>query len=135
LKKLKRCSTSDCLSFIPQFQDHLFSALTSLALPAIHQLYKVTLQPEIEAEFNNMKFSSAALLMLAGSTAAFSSPAFSPRSSTAMSMSAVQTPTYTFTKSEEIFAEAKEVSSCYVRLRNLLVLSEGCENQSPYYPS
>jgi hypothetical protein len=63
-----------------------------------------------------MKFSSAALLILAGSVAAFSSPAFTPRTSTTvMSMSAVQTPTYTFTKSEEIFAEAKEVSTCLWR--------------------
>jgi len=56
-----------------------------------------------------MKFSAASLLVLAGSAAAFSSPAFTPRSSSAMSMSAVQTPTYTFTKSEEIFAEAKNL--------------------------
>jgi len=57
-----------------------------------------------------MKFSAASLLLLAGSASAFSSPAFAPRSSLALKMSVVQTPTYTFAKSEEIFAEAKEVS-------------------------
>ncbi len=82
-----------------------------------------------------MKFSSATLLILASSVAAFSFPAFSPRTSTVMSMSAVQTPTYTFTKSEEIFAEAKEVSTCLWRSisRIFLNLSNGSTRLSIIY--
>lgn len=50
-----------------------------------------------------------------GYAAAFSSPAFTTKaSSTSLKMTATDTPIYTFTKSEEIFAEAKTVSSTYL---------------------
>jgi hypothetical protein len=66
-----------------------------------------------------MKFAIAAAV-LAGSAAAFSTPAFATKSST-LKMSAVETPTYTFTKSEQIFAEAQEVSRASGRLNSLLI--------------
>ena len=50
-----------------------------------------------------------AIALMAGSAAAFS-PSFSTSTSTALKMSAVQTELYTFERSEEIFAEAKNVS-------------------------
>jgi hypothetical protein len=55
-----------------------------------------------------------ALTMMASSAAAFSSPSFVARN-TALN-SAVAEDLYTFTKSEEIFAEAKTVS-----MTNLMV--------------
>jgi len=54
-----------------------------------------------------MKFGIATIALLAGSAAAFN-PAFATRSY-GLKMSAVDSETYTFTKSEEIFAEAKEL--------------------------
>lgn len=54
-----------------------------------------------------MKLGLAALLI--GSAAAFA-PAATGVQRSALSMTATGTETYTFTKSEEIFAEAKEVS-------------------------
>jgi len=54
-----------------------------------------------------MKFALASLLV--GSAAAFSNPAFMGKTSS-LKMSAVESSTYTFTKSEEIFAEAQTVS-------------------------
>merc|ERR1719384_738810 len=53
-----------------------------------------------------MKFALAAAFLV-GSAAAFN-PAFATKSS-GLKMSAVETGTYTFTKSEEISAEAKEL--------------------------
>jgi hypothetical protein len=47
---------------------------------------------------------------LVGSAAAFA-PTFATRPSSALKMSTVETPTYTFAKSEEIFAEAQQVST------------------------
>lgn len=55
-----------------------------------------------------MKFTLAAVALV-GSAAAFS-PAFSTRSS-GLKMTATGSETYTFTKSEEIFAEAQTVSA------------------------
>lgn len=46
---------------------------------------------------------------LVGSVAAFA-PTFATRPWSALKMSTVETPTYTFAKSEEIFAEAQTVS-------------------------
>ena len=54
-----------------------------------------------------MKFVLASAMI--GAAAAFSNPSFMARPS-ALKMSAVEAETYTFTKSEEIFAEAQEVS-------------------------
>ena len=51
---------------------------------------------------------SLALTMMVGSAAAFTTPTFSTRSSSLNS--AVAKELYTFEKSEEIFAEAKNVS-------------------------
>jgi hypothetical protein len=51
-----------------------------------------------------------ATAILVGSTAAFTAPALVNRhSALAMGASATETPVYTFAKSEEIFAEAKNV--------------------------
>ena len=55
-----------------------------------------------------MKLAFATALM--ASTAAAFSPASVPSANTALKMSAVETELYTFEKSEEIFAAAKEVS-------------------------
>lgn len=55
-----------------------------------------------------MKFVFACTLALTASVGAFAPNTAFARSS-ARSMSAVETPTYTFTKSEEIFAEAQDV--------------------------
>mmetsp|Transcript_15396 Transcript_15396/g.21967 ORF Transcript_15396/g.21967 Transcript_15396/m.21967 type:complete len:467 (-) Transcript_15396:307-1707(-) len=55
-----------------------------------------------------MKFLLASAL-LAASASAFSSPTFVKSNGSSLKMSAVETPTYTFAKSEEIFAEAKEL--------------------------
>jgi len=54
-----------------------------------------------------MKLAIAALIL--GSAAAFA-PASTARGASVLSMTATGTETYTFTKSEEIFKEAKEVS-------------------------
>jgi hypothetical protein len=54
-----------------------------------------------------MKFALASVLI--ATTSAFSTPSFNTKN-TALKMSAVETPLYTFEKSEEIFAEAKNVS-------------------------
>ena len=54
-----------------------------------------------------MKLAIAALIL--GSAAAFA-PANTARGASVLSMTATGTETYTFTKSEEIFKEAKEVS-------------------------
>ena len=60
-----------------------------------------------------MRFAVASALLI-GSAAAFSSPSFVKKGSS-LSMSAVaETPTYTFNKSEEIFAEAKTVSELVI---------------------
>ena len=59
-----------------------------------------------------MKLTLATLALTASLSGAFApnGKAFATRSSSSLGMSAVETPaTYTFTKSEEIFAEAKEV--------------------------
>jgi len=62
-----------------------------------------------------MKFTAAASLLALGTTSAFVAPqAFAGRSSqdfVARSMAATGTELYTFTKSEEIFAEAQTVRS------------------------
>ena len=55
----------------------------------------------------NMKLAFASALMV-GTAAAFSTPSFGARSSALKST--VKAETYTFEKSEEIFAEAKTVS-------------------------
>ena len=55
-----------------------------------------------------MKFVFACTLALTASVGAFAPNTAFARSS-ARSMSAVETPTYTFAKSEEIFAEAQHV--------------------------
>jgi len=55
-----------------------------------------------------MKFALASA-MLIGTTVAFSGPTFVNRN-VALKMSAVETETFSFTKSEEMFAEAKTVS-------------------------
>ena len=47
--------------------------------------------------------------LMAGSVAAFSTPSFG-RIGSNLKMSASPSPTYTYAKSEEIFAEAKTVS-------------------------
>jgi len=57
-----------------------------------------------------MKLTFATALLI-GSTAAFTSPALVRRNTVLAMSSAVETPVYTFAKSEEIFAEAKTVSS------------------------
>jgi hypothetical protein len=57
-----------------------------------------------------MKFTLASVLIATAS--AFSTPSFNAQN-TALKMSAVETPLYTFQKSEEIFAEAKNVSGHY----------------------
>merc|ERR1719343_686089 len=56
-----------------------------------------------------MKLSVASALLAIASTAAAFSPASVPSANTALKMSAVETELYTFEKSEEIFAEAKEL--------------------------
>jgi hypothetical protein len=56
-----------------------------------------------------MKFSLATALLMAGSAAAFTTTPSFARSS-ALKMSTVTETTYTFAKSEEIFAEAQTVS-------------------------
>lgn len=53
-----------------------------------------------------LAIASALILALAGNTSAFSAAPVNGRSS---ALQATATETYTFTKSEEIFAEAKEV--------------------------
>ena len=53
-----------------------------------------------------LAIASALILALAGNTSAFSAAPVKGRSS---ALHATATETYTFTKSEEIFAEAKEV--------------------------
>ena len=58
-----------------------------------------------------MKF-ALALTMMAGSAAAFTAPSFVSRN-TALN-SAVASELYTFEKSEEIFEEAKTVSSSFL---------------------
>jgi len=60
-----------------------------------------------------MKFAlpCSTFLALAASSAAFAPAKSFARQSSNLGMSAVETPTYTFTKSEEIFAEAQEVRS------------------------
>ena len=61
-----------------------------------------------------MKFGTAAALILAycGNTSAFSATTpINGGRSIALNMGATATETYTFTKSEEIFAEAKTVSN------------------------
>jgi hypothetical protein len=61
-----------------------------------------------------MKFVFAACtLALTASVGAFAPSTAFARTNSALS-SAVQTPTYTFTKSEEIFAEAQHVRYAYV---------------------
>lgn len=67
-----------------------------------------------------MKF-ALALSMLAGSAVAFSNPTFVNRN-TALN-SAVASDVYTFEKSEEIFAEAKTVST---RVMTQYILEKGC---------
>mmetsp|Transcript_54855 Transcript_54855/g.81458 ORF Transcript_54855/g.81458 Transcript_54855/m.81458 type:complete len:468 (+) Transcript_54855:49-1452(+) len=54
-----------------------------------------------------MKFSLASVMVMVGSATAFTPSAFMPRTTTAVHMSAVETPLYTYTKSEELFNEAK----------------------------
>jgi hypothetical protein len=56
-----------------------------------------------------MKFVFACTLALTASVGAFAPSTAFARTTSALSMSAVETPTYTFTKSEEIFAEAQHV--------------------------
>jgi len=66
-----------------------------------------------------MKLGLAALLI--GSATAFAPAASTGGQRSALSMTATGTPTYTFTKSEEIFAEAQEVScvpTCLPRIDN-----------------
>lgn len=65
-----------------------------------------------------MKLAIAALIL--GSAAAFA-PANTARGASVLSMTATGTETYTFTKSEEIFKEAKEVSLVGVKDRSALV--------------
>lgn len=60
------------------------------------------------SDYLTMKFVFACTLALTASVGAFAPNTAFARSS-AVSMSAVETPTYTFTKSEEIFAEAQHV--------------------------
>ena len=58
----------------------------------------------------NLAFAFASALLVSSATAF--APTFATRSSSALKMSTVEkTPTYTFTKSEEIFAEAQNVST------------------------
>ena len=61
-----------------------------------------------------MKLATASALIFAfcGNASAFSTAPINGRSSTALN-GATATETYTFTKSEEIFAEAKTVSITY----------------------
>jgi hypothetical protein len=63
-----------------------------------------------------MKFSIAAVTALTLSGASAFTPAGSTTTlvNTALHMSAVETKTYTFAKSEEIFAEAQNVSYEYI---------------------
>ena len=86
------------------FQDFNLESSRIAAEAFRHQPYKdhIFLQPTII-----MKLAFATALM--ASTAAAFSPSFST-SSSALKMSAVETEVYTFEKSEEIFAEAKNVS-------------------------
>lgn len=56
-----------------------------------------------------MKLSLAVSLLLASSTAAFAPQPFGARGSALHSTTVADTPTYTFAKSEEIFAEAQTV--------------------------
>ena len=68
-----------------------------------------------------MKFGTAAALILAycGNTSAFSATAPNNGRSTVLNMGdATATETYTFTKSEEIFAEAKTVSMLFIIIHN-----------------
>ena len=69
-----------------------------------------------------MKFALASALII-GSAAAFSTPSFGSRTSALKS--AVEAETFTFEKSEEIFAEAKTVSSSYTRnfFKNIVTLT------------
>jgi hypothetical protein len=63
-----------------------------------------------------MKFVIAATaLALSTSCSLAFAPIKTVHSSTTLGMSAVQTPTYSFTKSEEVFAEALEVS-LYIKI-------------------
>lgn len=60
-----------------------------------------------------MKFTVAASLLALGATSAFVAPQAYGRSNqnvVSRSMTATETPVYTFEKSEEIFAEAQTVS-------------------------
>jgi hypothetical protein len=57
-----------------------------------------------------MKFSIATALLMAGSAAAFTTTPSFARSSALKMSTVTDTPTYTFAKSEEIFAEAQNVS-------------------------
>lgn len=56
-----------------------------------------------------MKFSLAALAALSLSSASAFAPTAANLANTALHMSAVESKTYTFAKSEEIFAEAQNV--------------------------
>lgn len=78
-----------------------------------------------------MKLAFASALLV-GSATAFT-PAFGTRPNSAMKMSAVDTEKYTFAKSEEIFAEAQEVSTrteksfvsnwtCFGHFRDMMTL-------------
>lgn len=58
---------------------------------------------------------ASALLAIAGSASAFSAAPSASGSGSALRSTPTATETYTFTKSEEIFAEAKEVSSSCLR--------------------
>jgi len=59
-----------------------------------------------------MKFTAAASLLAIGAASAFVAPnqALFDRLSMSQNMAATETPVYTFEKSEQIFAEAQEVS-------------------------
>jgi hypothetical protein len=68
-----------------------------------------------------MKFSLACTtLALTASMGAAFAPTKAFARSSVLDMSAVETPTYTFTKSEEIFAEAKTVRSLRKQYVNII---------------
>ena len=60
-----------------------------------------------------MKFTLAVTALTLTGAAAFTPRSLAGRSETAVRMSAVEASTYTFAKSEEIFAEAQGVRRCY----------------------
>lgn len=71
-----------------------------------------------------MKFSLAVTALTLSGSAAFTPLSLSSaRAGTAMDMSAVESSTYTFAKSEEIFAEAQEVRYAWNLVGSFLVES------------